>query len=694
MGGAVCFRICVKKVVFCIAAFLLPATLAGAALLLSDSFSYPDGPLVIVSSNVWAHHSGSVTGEVAVVSGRVLLNEANTEDVNALLAGQPYPASGSTNVFYASFTVKFTVPPGSGGAYFAHFKNASTGFRARIWALSGGAAPNKFRLGISSTSGSVISATSPMDLSLNTDYTVVTRLVNSNSISTLWINPESESDASVSTSESASTFTVVSYAFRENTGEGALSIHNLRVGTSFADVVSNGSGQPPAITSQPQNQTMTNGADITFSVSASGTPPLSYQWQFTPTSDVGVQGTNLPGAVSSNLTLTGVTFSQAGFYAAVVTNAAGSTISDPVALGVWCASAPAFSYLTYNAHGNGLTNWSRNMWHVQAIGRQLQFLDPDIITFNEIPVTNSCTAQMVDFVTAFRPGYYLATNSADDGFIRSVILSRFPIVSSTSWLHGSDLAPYGYTGSGFTRDLFEAQISVPGLSQPLHVFTVHLKSGQDTDSAAKRSAEAGAVSNFFATVYLPANGGQPYVVSGDLNEDILRPPASNPQSIQRLVGAATGLQLTTAVNPFTGSELTWSVQDANGLTRRYDYILPCAMLSSNIVSSQIFRTDLLTPVPPNLYSNDDSTASDHLPVLMVFGNPFVVPFRLLAIGVTNRIVSLKWESASQRQYRVDASSNLTTWTPLATNLVATGANFTFSTNVPEDVKFFRIYRAP
>jgi endonuclease/exonuclease/phosphatase family metal-dependent hydrolase len=653
--------------------------------LLNDTFSYPDGPLVTVSGGGWAHHSGSA-GEVMVSSGRVFLSEANTEDVNASLTGQPYPASGTTNVFYASFTVKFTSLPSSGGTYFAHFKNSSTTFRARIWALTSGAAPNKFRLGISSTSGSVISATSPVDLSLNTDYTLVTRLVNNNSVSTLWINPTAESDSSISTSESASTFTVVSYAFRENTGEGALNIDNLRVGTTFADVFSSGSGQPPAITSQSPNQTVTNGANVTWSVNATGTPPLNFQWQ--------CNGTNLPGAVSSNLTLTGVTFAQAGIYAAVVTNAAGSTISDPVALSVWCASAPAFSYLTYNAHGNGLTNWSTNMWHVQAIGRQMQYLNPDIITFNEIPVTNNCTAQMADFVTAFRPGYYLVTNSMDDGFIRSVILSRFPIVASTSRLHGSDLTPYGYTGSGFTRDLFEAQISVPGFSQPLHVFVVHLKSSTDADSSAKRAAEAGAVSNFFATVYLPANGQQPYVLSGDMNEDILRPPPSNPQSIQRLISAPTGLQLTTAVNPFTDSELTWSIQDADGLTVRYDYILPCAMLSSNIVSSQVFRTDLLHPVPPNLYSNDDKTASDHLPVFMVFGNPFNTPFRLLTIGMTNQIVSLQWESASNRSYNIEVSSNLAAWTPLATNLTATNTDCTFTTNVPGDVRFFRVYRAP
>jgi hypothetical protein len=245
----------VKKVVFCISTFLLSATLSGAALLLNDTFSYPDGPLVTVSGGGWAHHSGSA-GEVMVSSGRVFLSEANTEDVNASLTGQPYPASGTTNVFYASFTVKFTSLPNSGGTYFAHFKNSSSTFRARIWALTGGAAPDQFRLGISSTNSSAASATSTMDLRLNTDYIVVTRLVNSNAVtvSTLWINPTAESDSSISVTENASAFTVVSYALRESTGEGALNIDNLRVGTSFADVFSGGSGLPPDITSQSPNQ--------------------------------------------------------------------------------------------------------------------------------------------------------------------------------------------------------------------------------------------------------------------------------------------------------------------------------------------------------------------------------------------------------------------------------------------------------
>ena len=474
---------------------------------------------------------------------------------------------------------------------------------------------------------------------------------------------------------------------------------DLRVGTTFADVVSNA---PPLsrqlIISQPQNQTVTNGGDVTFSVSATGTPPLGLSMAIHPGIRCRDGRHQSSGGGEFQSHADGSDFRPGRFlFRCASPTPLGSTISDPAALSVWCAAPPAFSYLTYNVHGNGLTNWSTNMWHVQAIGRQMQYLDPDIITFNEIPVTNNCTAQMADFVAAFRPGYYLVTNSADDGFIRSVILSRFPssprAVGCTAPISRPSATPIRPVSPAICS---KRRFPCPAFPQPLHVFSAHLKSGQDADSAAKRSAEAGAVSNFFATVYLPAHGEKPYVLSGDMNEDILRPPASNPQSLQRLISTPTGLHLTTAINPFTGSELTWSIQDTNtGPTVRYDYILPCAMLSSNIVSSQVFRTDLLTPLPPNLYSNDDKTASDHLPVFMVFANPFNVPFRLLSVGMTNHIVSLKWESQSNRSYNIEVSSNLITWTPLASNLIATGAELHFSNQYfRARPKFFRVCRVP
>ena len=86
------------------------------------------------------------------------------------------------------------------------------------------------------------------------------------------------------------------YALRENTGEGALSVDNLKIGTTFAEVAGGGSAsRPPAIISGPQHQTVTNGADVVFSVTATGTPPLAYQWQFTPTSESGFMAPICPG---------------------------------------------------------------------------------------------------------------------------------------------------------------------------------------------------------------------------------------------------------------------------------------------------------------------------------------------------------------------------------------------------------------
>ena len=349
----------------------------------------------------------------------------------------------------------------------------------------------------------------------------------------------------------------------------------------------------------------------------------------------------------------------------------------------------AFSVVDYNLMGNFASDWSTNAAQVQAIARQLQYLNPDIITLNEIP--NGLRYQMTNWMTAFFQGYNLAISPGTDGAIRNGVISRYSITRSNNWLDGASLTNFGYNGT-FTRDLFEAQIAVPGFSQPLHVFVAHLKSGtSSSDDAARRAAEASAVSNFFVTGFLTTNALHPYLLAGDMNEDIAFPATGSQQPIQRLTNG-TGLRLTTPLNPFTLSPLTHSIQSPNGLNRRYDYIFPNPLLFSNIQGSQIFRTDLLNPVPPNLNSNDDIVASDHLPVLMVFNNPFTQPFALTAFDRSNQDVVLTWQSVPGQSYRVETSADLTNWLTLADALLATTGSFTFGTNFPASVQFFRVKR--
>lgn len=82
----------------------------------------------------------------------------------------------------------------------------------------------------------------------------------------------------------------------------------------------------PLITAQPLDQTNSLGTTVTFTVTATGTDPLSYQWRHTTT--------NLPGATASSLSLTNIQTTDAGNYSVVITNIAGSITSSNAFLAV------------------------------------------------------------------------------------------------------------------------------------------------------------------------------------------------------------------------------------------------------------------------------------------------------------------------------------------------------------------------
>lgn len=115
-------------------------------------------------------------------------------------------------------------------------------------------------------------------------------------------------------------------------------------GTTAADagvyrvVVSNSAGSvpsadatltvnvPPSITTQPTDVKIGVGGTATFTVVATGTAPLSYQWR---------KGNSaILGATSATLTLSNVQTSQAGNYAVDVSNVAGTTKSAAAKLTV------------------------------------------------------------------------------------------------------------------------------------------------------------------------------------------------------------------------------------------------------------------------------------------------------------------------------------------------------------------------
>ncbi|MBI1177640.1 hypothetical protein GC207_09400 [bacterium] len=355
----------------------------------------------------------------------------------------------------------------------------------------------------------------------------------------------------------------------------------------------------------------------------------------------------------------------------------------------WTASAAPLSLLTWNVAGNGATDWTTNAAQVRAIGRVVQYVRPDIVTFQEIP--NDYVTEMTNFVSAFLPGYFLARYSGTDGILRSVIVSRYPISREQRWLDGVLLNDFGYDGR-FTRDLFEAEISVPQWSMPLHIFTTHLKSGFDADSISRRGAEALAISNFVVNTYYPTWTNQPFVLTGDFNEDVMANASYDADVVPKLTNSAVGLILTTPVNPTTKSERTFSIRAS--LQSRLDYILPNGLLYSNILASQTVRTDVLNPTPSVLNADDDRTASDHLGVLMIFDNPYSVPFRVTQIDVNGGFLSLRWESRAGSRYSVESTSDFTNWQDAATGILTGGTEGLWNTTAPATTRFYRLFEEP
>ncbi len=83
---------------------------------------------------------------------------------------------------------------------------------------------------------------------------------------------------------------------------------------------------PPSISQQPTNRVAPIGTNVTFTVTATGTLPLGYQWQY--------GGVDISGATTSSLSLTNVQLASSGNYLVVITNPAGVTTSSVAILTV------------------------------------------------------------------------------------------------------------------------------------------------------------------------------------------------------------------------------------------------------------------------------------------------------------------------------------------------------------------------
>ena len=345
--------------------FGLLASSARAGIVLQDNFdSYATGDLVSVSGGLWATHSGTtpmnVVADTSVSAPNALqVTRSASEDDNAALTNAPYYGAGTNaagdavTALYFKFTIRMSSAdlPTASGTYFAHLKDTTTsGFRARTFVATAGAAAGFYRVGIENAGLSgAVPAYLTTDLAPDTTYVIVVRYVVTNGVATLWVNPTSESDPSVTGTDTTSLLDISTMAFRQSSGEGTLNVDDLVVGTSFADILSG----RPLVVQEPQDTVSFNSATVTFNMAAFGAQPMSYQWYYK--TNTLVDNLTFPGsgAASNVLVLTNLAIGESGTYSCVASNAAGTNITRYALLTVY--SAPISPVIT-NQPAAGSTN--------------------------------------------------------------------------------------------------------------------------------------------------------------------------------------------------------------------------------------------------------------------------------------------------------------------------------------------------
>ena len=115
-----------------------------------------------------------------------------------------------------------------------------------------------------------------------------------------------------------------------NVGASSAGAYDVVISNSLGSVTSSVATLtvllPPTLGTQPLSQSVVVGSNAAFSVAATGTAPLGYQWYF--------NGAPLPDQTNTALLVSGVAFTNAGAYEVVVTNLYGSVTSAVAVLSV------------------------------------------------------------------------------------------------------------------------------------------------------------------------------------------------------------------------------------------------------------------------------------------------------------------------------------------------------------------------
>ena len=224
----------------------------------------------------------------------------------------------------------------------------------------------------------------------------------------------------------------------------------------------------PTISIQPKNVSASLGANVMFSLKATGIAPLVYQWQF--------NGDHITGAVTNALSLTNVSLSAVGEYLAVVGDASGlsstsrvATLSvDPTftkitrgAIVTEKASFPCCSWGDYDNDGfldllvGSFTGGGNFLYHNNRDGTFSRTAGTPIATSSEHTIRCSWADYdndgLLDLIAFNGSSQYLEANAiyhnnGDGTFSRMTAAAVGEMASTTAHCHGGAWGDFNHDG--------------------------------------------------------------------------------------------------------------------------------------------------------------------------------------------------------------------------------------------------------
>ena len=372
------------------------------------------------------------------------------------------------------------------------------------------------------------------------------------------------------------------YAFTPGSQSATVNGANI-TGVNFT---ANAAPVAPAITTQPTNQTVTAGQTATFAVVASGTAPLSYQWN--------KNGTAVSGATSSSYTTPATTSSDNGAQlTVVVTNTAGSATSSAATLTV--NAAPVAPSITTQPASQTVTTGQGATFTVTAAGtaplsyqwrKNGAAISGATLSSYSTPATTNADngAQFTVVVTntagsvtsspatltVSAPALQITASSLPGGHIQTVYSSTLQATGGTApytWSLFSGLLPNGLTLSS------NGTISGTPTLVGLFTFVIQVRDNAGATASSTLSIDITALGPTVAfpgaqgggALSVGGRGGAVFLVSNTADSGVgsLRAciDASGPRTcIFRTGGTIAQLNSLTVVNPF----LTIAGQTAPG----------------------------------------------------------------------------------------------------------------------------------